>query len=128
MQVERIHGDEENLLQLVEPNSQEAVVSCLSLHWVNDLPGPLLFHSREQLFDSLLGTLIQIREALKPDGLFLGAMFGGETLFELRSALQLAEIERQGGLSPHVSPMTRVSFAHRHIFYANYQRRNPRHI
>ncbi|KAJ7368776.1 S-adenosyl-L-methionine-dependent methyltransferase [Mycena albidolilacea] len=92
VQVERIHGDEENLLQLVEPNSQEAVVSCLSLHWVNDLPG----------------TLIQIREALKPDGLFLGAMFGGETLFELRSALQLAEIERQGGLSPHVSPMTQT--------------------
>ncbi|KAJ7044784.1 S-adenosyl-L-methionine-dependent methyltransferase [Mycena alexandri] len=92
VQVERIHADEENLLQTVEPNSQEAIVSCLSLHWVNDLPG----------------TLIQIREALQPDGLFLGAMFGGDTLFELRTALQLAEIEREGGLSPHISPMTQT--------------------
>ncbi|KAJ7755999.1 S-adenosyl-L-methionine-dependent methyltransferase [Mycena metata] len=93
VQVERIHADEENLLQIVEPNSQEAIVSCLSLHWVNDLPG----------------TLIQIREALQPDGLFLGAMFGGDTLFELRTALQLAEVEREGGLSPHISPMTQTS-------------------
>ncbi|KAJ7724887.1 S-adenosyl-L-methionine-dependent methyltransferase [Mycena metata] len=93
VQVERIHADEENLLQNVEPNSQEAIVSCLSLHWVNDLPG----------------TLIQIREALQPDGLFLGAMFGGDTLFELRTALQLAEVEREGGLSPHISPMTQTN-------------------
>jgi len=39
VEVERIRGDEENILQSVAPNSQEAVVSCLSLHWVNDLPG-----------------------------------------------------------------------------------------
>ncbi|GLB34112.1 putative S-adenosyl-L-methionine-dependent methyltransferase [Lyophyllum shimeji] len=90
VEVERIHGDEENLLQIVEANSQEAIVSCLSLHWVNDLPG----------------ILVQIKEALKPDGLFLGAMFGGDTLFELRTSLQLAEVEREGGISPHVSPMT----------------------
>ncbi|KAJ3561734.1 hypothetical protein NP233_g10014 [Leucocoprinus birnbaumii] len=88
--IERRQGDEENLLQIVSPNSQEAVVSCLSLHWVNDLPG----------------ALVQIKEALQPDGLFLGAMFGGDTLFELRTALQLAETEREGGISPHVSPMT----------------------
>ncbi|KAJ7498507.1 S-adenosyl-L-methionine-dependent methyltransferase [Mycena latifolia] len=92
VQVERICGDEENLLQIVDPNSQEAIVSCLSLHWVNDLPG----------------TLVQIREALKPDGLFLGAMFGSDTLFELRTALQLAELEREGGIAPHISPMTLV--------------------
>ncbi|THV08196.1 S-adenosyl-L-methionine-dependent methyltransferase [Dendrothele bispora CBS 962.96] len=90
VQVERIHADEENLLRTLEPNSQEAIVSCLSLHWINDLPG----------------ILVQIKEALKPDGLFLGAMFGGETLFELRTSLQLAEIDREGGISPHVSPMT----------------------
>jgi len=90
VEVERIHGDEENLLQLVPANSQEAIVSCLSLHWVNDLPG----------------ILIQIKEALKPDGLFLAAMFGGDTLFELRTSLQLAEVEREGGISPHISPMT----------------------
>ncbi|KAF5321083.1 hypothetical protein D9619_000557 [Psilocybe cf. subviscida] len=90
VEIQRIHGDEENLLQLIEPSSQEAVVSCLSLHWVNDLPG----------------TLVQIQKSLKPDGLFLGAMFGGDTLFELRTSLQLAEVEREGGISPHVSPMT----------------------
>ncbi|KAF8625592.1 hypothetical protein AX15_005292 [Amanita polypyramis BW_CC] len=92
VKIERIHADEENPLQVVDRNSQEAIVSCLGLHWINDLPG----------------ILTQIREALKPDGLFLGAMFGGDTLFELRTSLQLAEVERQGGISPHVSPMTDI--------------------
>ena len=78
------------MLQVIPPNSQEAIVSCLSLHWVNDLPG----------------VLVQIKEALKPDGVFLGALFGGDTLVELRTSLQLAEVEREGGISPHVSPMT----------------------
>ncbi|TFK46889.1 S-adenosyl-L-methionine-dependent methyltransferase [Heliocybe sulcata] len=87
---ERIHADEERLLDVVAPNSQEAIVSCLSLHWINDLPG----------------VLVQIKEALQPDGVFIGAMFGGDTLFELRTSLQLAELEREGGISPHVSPMT----------------------
>jgi NADH dehydrogenase [ubiquinone] 1 alpha subcomplex assembly factor 5 len=84
VEVERINADEENLLEAIPRNSQEAIVSCLSLHWVNDLPGehtlciPLLPFLRAS------GTLIQIKEALVPDGLFLGALFGGETLFELR--------------------------------------------
>nr|XP_032812096.1 arginine-hydroxylase NDUFAF5, mitochondrial isoform X1 [Petromyzon marinus] len=65
-------------------------LSSLSLHWVNDLPAA--FH--------------QIHRVLKPDGVFLGAMLGGESLFELRGALQLAEMEREGGFSPHVSPFT----------------------
>ena len=69
VKVERIHADEENLLATIPPNSQEAIVSCLNLHWVNDLPG----------------VLVQIKEALRPDGVFLGALLGGETLFELRS-------------------------------------------
>ncbi|OCH94525.1 S-adenosyl-L-methionine-dependent methyltransferase [Obba rivulosa] len=90
VEVERIHADEENLLEVVPRNSQEAIVSCLNLHWVNDLPG----------------ILIQVKEALQPDGVFLGALFGGDTLFELRTSLQLAEVEREGGISPHVSPMT----------------------
>ncbi|MFZ3035577.1 MAG: methyltransferase domain-containing protein [Parvibaculum sp.] len=68
--------------------SFDLVVSALSLHWANDLPG----------------ALIQIRRALAPDGLFIGAMFGGETLIELRQALAEAEIECEGGLSPRVSP------------------------
>lgn len=61
-------------------------MSCLSLQWVNDLPGTpskccmKCFH----LVSNTPGVLIQIKEALQPDGLFLGAMFGGDTLFELR--------------------------------------------
>ena len=86
----RICADEEFLP--FAQNSLDGVVSSLSLHWVNDLPG----------------CLTQIRNALKPDGLFLGAMFGGETLFELRCALQLAEMERLGGFRPHVSPFSDV--------------------
>ncbi|KAI0304146.1 S-adenosyl-L-methionine-dependent methyltransferase [Russula brevipes] len=89
VQVERLVADEERLLDIIPRNSQEAIVSCLSLHWVNDLPG----------------TLVQIKEALRPDGVFIGAIFGGDTLFELRTSLQLAEVEREGGISPHVSPM-----------------------
>ncbi|KAH9077223.1 S-adenosyl-L-methionine-dependent methyltransferase [Lactarius deliciosus] len=89
VQVERLVLDEEKLLDTIPRNSQEAIVSCLSLHWVNDLPG----------------VLVQIKEALRPDGVFIGAIFGGDTLFELRTALQLAEVEREGGISPHISPM-----------------------
>jgi len=84
--VERQVVDEENLS--FKPNSVPAILSSLSLHWVNDLPG----------------ALIQIHHALRPDGLFLAAMFGGDTLFELRTSLQVAELERGGGLSPRVSP------------------------
>lgn len=72
--------------------SFDLVLSCLSLHWVNDLPG----------------TLAQIRRVLKPDGLFLGVMLGGETLRELRQALSTAEITLEGGLSPRVSPFADV--------------------
>lgn len=46
---------------------------------------------------------------LKPDGVFVGAMVGGETLYELRCALQLAELEREGGFAPHISPYTAVT-------------------
>ncbi|XP_061478569.1 arginine-hydroxylase NDUFAF5, mitochondrial isoform X1 [Rhineura floridana] len=74
-------------------NSFDLVVSGLSLHWVNDLPK----------------ALHEIHRVLKPDGVFIGAMFGGDTLYELRCSLQLAELEREGGFSPHVSPFTAVS-------------------
>lgn len=66
----------------------DLVLSAMDLHWVNDLPG----------------TLIQIVRILKPDGLFLGAMLGGATLWQLRQALAAAESEVDGGLSPRVSP------------------------
>jgi NADH dehydrogenase [ubiquinone] 1 alpha subcomplex assembly factor 5 len=52
--------------------------------------------------------LWQIQNVLKPDSPYIGAMLGGDTLFELRTSLQLAEQERRGGLSPHVSPMADV--------------------
>ncbi|MBI3199359.1 MAG: methyltransferase domain-containing protein [Rhodospirillales bacterium] len=68
--------------------SFDLVLSAMSLHWVNDLPG----------------TLIQIGRILRPDGLFLGAMLGGGTLWQLRQALAAAESEIEGGLSPRVSP------------------------
>lgn len=87
VEVERRVVDEE--LLPFEENSLEAVVSSLSLNWVNDLPG----------------ALIQIKNSLKPDGVFIGAMFGGDTLFELRTSLQLAEVERESGISPRISPM-----------------------
>jgi NADH dehydrogenase [ubiquinone] 1 alpha subcomplex assembly factor 5 len=60
-------------------------------------------------------VLVQIKEALKPDGVFVGAIFGGDTLFELRTALQLAEVEREGGISPHISPMAGASNLHYRI-------------
>jgi SAM-dependent methyltransferase len=68
--------------------SLDLVVSALALQFVNDLPG----------------TLIQIRRALKPDGLFLAAMLGGETLTELRRAFAESEVEIEGGVSPRVAP------------------------
>ena len=68
--------------------SLDLVVSALALQFVNDLPG----------------TLIQIRRALKPDGLLLAAMIGGESLFELRRAFAAAEAEIEGGVSPRVAP------------------------
>jgi len=68
--------------------SIDLTVSALALQFVNDLPG----------------TLIQIRRALKPDGLLLAAMVGGESLAELRAAFAAAEAEVEGGISPRVAP------------------------
>lgn len=72
--------------------SFDVVISLLSLHWVNDLPG----------------ALTQIRRVLKPDGLLLAAMLGGQTLKELRHVLMEAEIALEGGLSPRVAPFADV--------------------
>jgi len=73
----------------------DLVVGCLSLHWVNDLPG----------------ALVQIRRALKPDGLFLAAMLGGDTLIELRRAFLEAEAAEEGGASPRTSPFAELADA-----------------
>jgi SAM-dependent methyltransferase len=70
------------------PESLDLVVSALGLQFVNDLPG----------------VLAQIRRALKPDGLLLAAMIGGDTLTELRQAFAAAEAELEGGVSPRVAP------------------------
>lgn len=70
----------------------DLAISNLSLHWVNDLPG----------------TLSQLCRCLKPDGMMIATMFGGETLKELRSALTEAEIEVEGGLSPRISPFADI--------------------
>src|SRR5262249_48421749 len=80
-------GDEEFLC--FGAGSFDLVLSCLDLHWVNDLPGALL----------------QIRQALKPDGLFLAVVFGLGTLDDLRTCLIEAEAEVKGGASPRVSPL-----------------------
>ncbi len=66
----------------------DLVVSALALQFVNDLPG----------------VLVQIRRALKPDGLFLAALIGGATLTELRHAFAAAESEVEGGISPRIAP------------------------
>jgi SAM-dependent methyltransferase len=81
-----IAADEEALP--FRDGSLDLVVSALALQFVNDLPG----------------ALVQIRRALKPDGLFLAAMIGGESLVELREAFAQAESEIEGGVSPRVAP------------------------
>ncbi|MBA4097119.1 MAG: SAM-dependent methyltransferase [Rhodospirillum sp.] len=78
---------DEELLPFKE-QSFDAILSNLSLHWVNDLPG----------------ALAQIRSSLKPDGLFLASLFGTGTLQELRTSLMEAELAETGGASPRVSP------------------------
>ncbi|MHA1165242.1 MAG: methyltransferase domain-containing protein [Alphaproteobacteria bacterium] len=86
----RVVCDEEFLP--FKSQSLDLVISGLTLHMVNDLPG----------------ALVQIRRALKPDGLFLAAVLGGRTLMELREAMALAEDEIDGGVSPRVAPFADV--------------------
>jgi SAM-dependent methyltransferase len=75
--------------------SLDLIVSALSLHFVNDLPG----------------TLLQIRRALKPDGLLLAALAGGDTLLELRQSFAAAEAEIEDGISPRIIPFVDVRAA-----------------
>jgi SAM-dependent methyltransferase len=85
--VDRIDLSESESLPL-QPESLDLVVSALALQFVNDLPG----------------VLAQLRRALKPDGLLLAAMLGGDTLIELRQSFAAAEAECEGGVSPRVAP------------------------
>jgi SAM-dependent methyltransferase len=74
------------------PGSLDLAVSALALQFVNDLPG----------------LLLQVRRALKPDGLFLAALIGGDSLTELRQSFTAAESETAGGVSPRVAPFAEV--------------------
>ncbi|WCS27993.1 methyltransferase domain-containing protein [Methylobacterium sp. NMS14P] len=85
-----IVGDPEALP--LATGSLDLAVSLLALHAVNDLPG----------------TLIQLRRALRPDGLFVGCLLGGATLTELRQSFAQAESEIEGGVSPRVAPFAAV--------------------
>lgn len=90
--IKRVVGDEECLLSLFKSNSFDAILSCMSLHWINDLPG----------------VLSAIHDTLVPDGMFMACMIGGDSLFELRTSLQLAEQERFGRITPRLSPLADV--------------------
>lgn len=82
-------------LPALEKESADLITSSMNMHWVNDLPG----------------TLVTMRRALRPNGLFLGAMLGGETLAEMRSAFVLADLERKGGVAQRMSPLCSVADA-----------------
>ncbi|MGB0085921.1 MAG: methyltransferase domain-containing protein [Rhodomicrobiaceae bacterium] len=86
----KVRADEE--LLPFRDGAFDLIVSALSLQFVNDLPG----------------ALVQIRRALRPDGLFLGAVLGGLTLSELREAFMQAELELDGGASPRIAPMADI--------------------
>ncbi len=76
----------------LETRSYDLIVHAMALHWADDP----------------VGQMAQALHALRPDGLFLACMFGGETLNELRSVLATAEAAEMGGLSPRVAPMGEI--------------------
>lgn len=85
------HVADADVLDLQE-GAHDLVIHAMCLHWSNDP----------------VGQLVQCRRALRPDGLFLGVLFGGETLHQLRAALAEAEIALTGGLSPRIAPMAEL--------------------
>ncbi len=76
----------------LQEKAHDLIIHALALHWANDP----------------VGTLVQCRRALRPDGLFIGVLFGGQTLHELRACLAEAEIALSRGLSPRVLPMGEI--------------------
>src|SRR5437016_4417587 len=86
--VTRVNLDSDSEVLPLQAESLDLVVSALALQFVNDLPG----------------VLAQIRRALRPDGLLLAALCGGDTLTELRQSFAAAEAECEGGVSPRVAP------------------------
>eukprot|EP00966_Prymnesium_polylepis_P087513 2024976-Prymnesium_polylepis.2 len=92
---EVVQHEMEDEVRVLPRETYDLVASSMALHWVNDLPG----------------ALAGFRRALKPDGLFLGAMLGGDTLQEMRSAFVLADLERRGGVAQRMSPLCSVADA-----------------
>ena len=92
LRLERTTLSADSELLSFAPESFDAILSSLALHWANDLPS----------------VLAQCNALLKPDAPLLAAMLGGDSLFELRTALQLASLERRGGLAQHTSPLADV--------------------
>ncbi|CAJ0566572.1 unnamed protein product, partial [Mesorhabditis spiculigera] len=92
VEVERVHCDEETLAAF-QPASFDLLLSSMSAHWINDLPG---WFSR-------------CYNLLKEDCPFIGAMLMEDTLYELRCSLQLAELERLGGVGSHISPFVKAN-------------------
>jgi NADH dehydrogenase [ubiquinone] 1 alpha subcomplex assembly factor 5 len=88
----RLVADEEGKFPFPD-GTFDLVISSVALHWVNDLPG----------------LFLEAKRVLKPDGCFMFAMVGGSTLPELRASLVMAEMEREGGVSPHVGPFVELS-------------------
>lgn len=74
--------------KILKNNEYDLIVSSLNMHWINNIPN----------------FLKQIYNSLKPESCFIASMYGGDTLFELRASLAAGEHEREGGLSPHISP------------------------
>lgn len=85
------HVEDTDILDLSE-GAHDLVIHAMSLHWANDP----------------VGQLVQCRRALKPDGLLIAVLLGGQTLNELRAALAQAESRLTGGLSPRVLPMAEI--------------------
>lgn len=82
---------DDELLDL-EPQAHDLILHAMSLHWADDP----------------VGQMIQCHRALKPDGLFIATLFGGQTLQELRAAMAEAEVALTGGLSPRIAPMAEI--------------------
>lgn len=76
----------------LEPGAHDLVIHAMAMHWANDP----------------VGQMIQAKRALCPDGMFIAALFGGQTLTELRAVLAEAEVHLSGGLSPRIAPMAEI--------------------
>jgi NADH dehydrogenase [ubiquinone] 1 alpha subcomplex assembly factor 5 len=117
----RLEGEEEGQLPFPD-GTFDLVISSCAFHWVNNLPGLFREAHVSVYVEILVGKRIHLfsfadfkpisnptQRVLKPDGCFIFAMVGGATLPELRVALVMAELEREGGVSPHVGPFVELS-------------------